>query len=163
MNTLQKSVLFVLYLLLIYIFIHTYIYLDQLNSCECFQQNKKYAVNIEFMKMFQILEIIIFTIYFGIMVFINKSKKLNLISISKNKLVLSFISTILLIILFGISGYMAYNVLNLYNNVKEECKCSSGFYKYFVYYEGILSISNILRFVSLFVTLFVAILFNNLR
>jgi hypothetical protein len=157
MNTLQKSVLFVLYLLVVYIFIHTYIYLENLNKCPCFQINPKYAVDIEFMKLFQILEIILFTFYFGLMASFNKKL------IKKPNIVINIISSISLILLLGISGYMAYNVLNLYTNIKEDCKCANEFYKYFVYYEGILSISNVFRFVAIFVTLFIVILFNNLR
>ena len=159
MNTLQKSVLFVLYLLVVYIFIHTYIYLENLNKCACFQINPKYAVDIEFMKLFQILEIILFTFYFGLMASFNKK----LIKKPNTNIVINIISSISLLLLLGISGYMAYNVLNLYTNIKEDCKCANEFYKYFVYYEGILSISNVLRFVAIFVTLFIVILFNNLR
>jgi hypothetical protein len=83
--------------------------------------------------------------------------------IKKPNIVINIISSISLVLLLGISGYMAYNVLNLYTNIKEDCKCANEFYKYFVYYEGILSISNVFRFVAIFVTLFIVILFNNLR
>ena len=72
MNTLQQTILFVLYLLVVYIFVHTYLYLENLNKCPCFNINPKYSVDIEFMKFFQIFEIIIFTIYFGLMAFLSK-------------------------------------------------------------------------------------------
>lgn len=157
MNTLQKSILFVLYLLVLYIFIHTYIYLENLNNCPCFQINKQYAVDIEFMKMYQILEIILFTLYVGLMSFLNKKL------IKQKSITLKLLASISLILLVGINGYMAYNVLNLYTNIKEDCKCANKFYKLFVYYEGIISMSYVLRLVSLFVTLFIVILFNNLR
>ena len=155
MNTLQKSILFVLYLLVLYIFIHTYIYLENLNKCPCFQIDKNYAVDIEFMKMYQILEIILFTLYVGLMTFFNKKN-------IKQKSIIKFLTSISLILLVGINAYMAYNVLNLYTNIKEDCKCANEFYKLFVYYEGIISVSYVLRIVTMFVTMFIVILFNNL-
>lgn len=160
MNTLQQTILFVLYLLVVYIFVHTYIYLENLNKCHCFNINPKYNVDIEFMKLFQIFEIIIFTMYFGLMAFVNKN---TLIKKPNSNIMLNLLSSISLVLLLFISGYMAYNVLHLYTNIREDCKCANEFYKYFVYYEGILSISNVLRVVSLFVTVFIVILFNNLR
>ena len=160
MNTLQQTILFVLYLLVVYIFVHTYLYLENLNKCPCFNINPKYNVDIEFMKFFQIFEILLFTMYFGLMAFLSKK---TLIKKPTNNIMLKLLSSISLGLLLFISGYMAYNVLNLYTNIREDCKCANEFYKYFVYYEGILSIANVLRVVSLFVTIFIVILFNNLR
>ena len=94
------------------------------------------------------------------MLFIYKKNSNNKINNTFTGLLLSSIS---LALLLAISLYMGVNVINLYMNIKEDCKCSNEFYKYFVYYEGILSISNVLRFVAIFVTLFIVILFNNLR
>ena len=107
------------------------------------------------MKMYQILEIILFTLYVGLMTFFNKK-------IIKQKSIIKFLTSISLILLVGINAYMAYNVLNLYTNIKEDCKCANEFYKLFVYYEGIISVSYVLRIVTMFVTMFIVILFNNL-
>jgi len=160
MNTLQQTILFVLYLLVVYIFVHTYLYLENLNKCPCFNVNPEYSVNIEFMKFFQIFEIIIFTTYFGIMTFLSKK---SFIKKPNNNIMLNLLSSILIVLILCINGYMAYNVLNLYTNIREDCKCANEFYKFFVYFEGILSMSNVLRGVALFVTIFIVILFNNLR
>ena len=59
MNQSQKILLGIVYVIIIYIYIKTYLYLDQLNSCDCFNKSNKYSSNIEFMKFFQVLEIFI--------------------------------------------------------------------------------------------------------
>ena len=159
MNTSQKTMIVILYIIVIYVFIHTYFYLDQLNNCECFNKNDKYAVNLEFMKWFQILEIFIFSIYVGFMLFIYKQNSNNKINNTFTGLLLSSISLALLLV---ISVYMGMNVINLYMNIKEDCKCATSNYRYFVYYEGILSISSVLRFISAILVIFLVLLFNYL-
>ena len=161
MNTLQRSILLILYLLVIYIFVHTYIYLENLNNCACFKTNPKYKVDIEFMKFFQILEIIIFTTYFLLMLTIGSLSK-KIIKLQTN-IIFKILTSISIGVLLFISAYMAYNVLNLYTNISSDCKCANEYYKYFVYYEGILSMSNIFRVFSMFITIFIIILFNNLH
>jgi hypothetical protein len=158
MNTPQKSLILILYIIILFIFIYTYYYLVQLNSCECFVKNDKYSVNIEFMKFFQVLEIFIFTIYVGMMMFFNfKIKK------KMNTPMPLLLSTLSLALLIGINAYMSYNVFNLYKNIKEDCSCSSGFFKYFLYYEGIVSGINVLRFIEIFGVIILVFLFNMLK
>jgi hypothetical protein len=110
------------------------------------------------MKLFQILEIIIFTIYFLLMGTIGKLKKR-----PPNNIIIKLLSSITLFIVLAINIYMSYNVINLYTNIKKDCNCSNGFYKYFLYYEGIFSISNVLRVITLIITIFVILLFAKLR
>ena len=155
MNQYQKLLLGVLYVIIIYIYIKTYLYLDQLNNCDCFNKSNKYASNLDFMKFFQILEIFIITIIVGLKFFVHKQIKRPII----NKLLL----TISFILLIGISGYMAYNVINLYTNIKDDCKCSDSIYKYFVYFEGLSSISVIMRVLSIILTFGVLVLFAKLK
>lgn len=155
MNQYQKLLLGVLYVIIIYIYIKTYLYLDQLNNCDCFNKSNKYASNLEFMKFFQVLEIFILSIIVGLNLVVHKQTKKTIV----NKLLLS-ISFILLI---GISGYMAYNVINLYTNIKDDCKCSDSIYKYFVYFEGLSSISVIMRVLSIILTFGVLVLFAKLK
>ena len=157
MNTLQKSMIIILYLIVMYVFFHTYLYLDQLNTCECFNKSDKYAVNIDFMKWFQILEMFIFTIYVVFMLFIYK-RTIKL----KDTFTGLLLSSISLALLLAISLYMGMNVVNLYMNIKDDCKCANSNYKYFVYYEGILSISTVLRFLSGILVIFLVLLFNYL-
>jgi hypothetical protein len=52
-----------------------------------------------------------------------------------------------LITLIVISAFMSYNVLNLYINIKSDCKCTDSWYRYFLYYEGIVSMISVFRFV----------------
>lgn len=147
----------ILYLIVMYVFFHTYLYLDQLNTCECFNKSDKYAVNIDFMKWFQILEMFIFTIYVVFMLFIYK-RTIKL----KDTFTGLLLSSISLALLLAISLYMGMNVVNLYMNIKDDCKCANSNYKYFVYYEGILSISTVLRFLSGILVIFLVLLFNYL-
>jgi hypothetical protein len=107
------------------------------------------------MKFFQVLEIFILSIIVGLNLVVHKQTKKTIV----NKLLLS-ISFILLI---GISGYMAYNVINLYTNIKDDCKCSDSIYKYFVYFEGLSSISVIMRVLSIILTFGVLVLFAKLK
>jgi hypothetical protein len=155
MNQSQKILLGIVYVIIIYIYIKTYLYLDQLNSCDCFNKSNKYSSNIEFMKFFQVLEIFILSIYVGFFLFLTKTMKKPIV----NKLLLS----ISLILLIGISGYMAYNVINLYANIKDDCKCSDSIYKYFVYFEGLSSVSVIMRVISMVLTLGLLFLFSKLK
>jgi hypothetical protein len=157
MNTTQKVLILVCYLIVMYVFIHTYFYLHQLNTCECFNKNDKYSVDIEFMKWYQILEMFIFTIYVGFMFFIYK-KNMKL----KNSFTGVLLSSISLALLLAISLYMGINVVNLYMTIKDDCKCANSYYRYFVYYEGIMSISTFLRFFSGIITIILILLFNYL-
>ena len=155
MNNYQTAFILVLYLIVMYVFIHTYLYLVQLNNCECFNTNGKYVVNIEFMKFFQILEVFIFTIYVGFMLFVRS--KVN------KKGVPTILTSISLAVLLLINFYMAFNVINLFQNIKEDCKCTDSIYKYFLYYQGIISFTTILRFAALLLTIGLVFVFNQLK
>lgn len=155
MENYQKIMVLIIYLIVLFVFIHTYIYLNQLTTCECFLKNNKYSVNIEFMKFFQILEIFIFTIYIGFMLFVTST--LNKQNTSSPKI----LASISLALLVGISGYMAYNVINLYMNISDDCKCATSAYRYFLYYQGVVGASTVLRFISLFLMIGLALLFNH--
>ena len=154
MNNYQKIIVLVLYLIVLFVFIHTYMYLNQLLTCECFIKNNKYSVNIEFMKFFQVLEIFIFSIYVGFMVFVTTN-------INKQMPSPKILASISLALLIAISGYMAYNVVNLYTNISEDCKCANSVYRYFLYYQGIVGASTVLRFIALILMIGLALLFNN--
>ena len=153
MENYQKIMVLIIYLIVLFVFIHTYIYLNQLTTCECFVKNNKYSVNIEFMKFFQILEIFIFTIYIGFMLFMT--------STTQNTSSPKILASISLALLVGISGYMAYNVINLYMNISDDCKCATSAYRYFLYYQGVVGASTVLRFISLFLMIGLALLFNH--
>ena len=70
------------------------------------------------------------------------------------------LASISLALLVGISGYMAYNVVNLYTNISEDCKCANSVYRYFLYYQGVVGASAVLRFIALIIMIGLALLFN---
>jgi hypothetical protein len=153
----SKVLTLLMYLIMMYILIHTYYYLVKIDTCECFNKNDKYAVNIEFMKFYQILEMILLSI-FVLIGFINSSKTKIMIP----KMSGIFLSTLTFVLLLGISIYMSYNTFNFYMNVKEDCKCVNSWYKYFVYFEGISTFISALRILFMILFIFmVFILFYN--
>lgn len=159
MNTVSYSKIFAMicYLIMMFILVQTYYYLVQIDKCPCFNKNDKYAVNIEYMKYFQILEMIVLSLFVGIS-YITTNKFKNIIP-KKGGLFLSILTSVLLL---GISSYMAYNTLNFYINVKEDCKCANSMYKYFVYFEGISSLVAVVRMIFMILLVFVLlILFYN--
>ena len=145
-----KILAIVFYVILLYICIHTYYYLTQLETCVCFQKTK--YINLDFMKFFQILEIFILTIYVA-SIFFFKSKLFK----NKNKKTPVFLLSLSLILLICISAYMSINVLNLYTNIKEDCKCADSWYRFFLYYQGIISVITVFRFIA--IILLLAIIF----
>jgi len=154
MNT-SKLFVVIFYFICVYIFLQTYYYLDEIDNCPCFEKDGKYKVNVDFMKFFQVLEVLFLTVFLAIFLFITSSKTKIL---NKNKIPNMNVLTILpMIVLLGISGYMSYNVLNLYYNIKEDCKCVDSWYRYFLYYEGAMSFVSVLRIVGSI--LFLAIFF----
>jgi hypothetical protein len=154
-----KLFLLFVYLIMMYILIQTYYYLVKIDSCECFNKNEKYSVNVEFMKFYQFLEMILLTIFVFIG-FLNSSK--NKVIIPKMSGV--FLSTLTFVLLLGISIYMSYNTFIFYMNVKQDCKCVNSWYKYFVYFEGITTFITSLRiiFMILMVIMTLLLFYNQL-
>jgi len=82
--------------------------------------------------------------------------------INRNKIPgINIITSISLALLVGISGYMAYNVVNLYTNISDDCKCANSVYRYFLYYQGVVGASAVLRFIALGLMIGLALLFNH--
>jgi hypothetical protein len=145
----ETSTIFVIvfYFICVYIFLHTYYYLEEIDNCPCFQKDGKYAVNIDFMKFFQILEIFLITVFLSLFLLV-KSKMATKESLTKAMSPMpKFILMLPLLVLIVISAFMTYNVLNLYSNIKSDCKCTDSWYRFFLYYEGIVSMISVFRFV----------------
>jgi hypothetical protein len=141
---LNKIIVLVFYFICIYIYLHTYFYLEQINNCPCFHKDGKYKVNLDFMKFFQVLEIFMLSVLvLSAFFFTSKIYK------SKNKPLPKFLLSILLLFLLSVNGYMSYNVVNLYNNIKDDCECVDSWYRFFLYYEGIVSGLTVFRFISM--------------
>ena len=137
---------FIFYFICVYIFLQTYYYLEQIDNCPCFQKDGKYAVNIDFMKFFQVLEIFLITVFLSLFLLIKSKPKT--IGSAKNMMgIPKFVLMLPLIVLIVISAFMSYNVLNLYINIKSDCKCTDSWYRFFLYYEGVVSMISVFRFV----------------
>jgi len=148
-----KTIFIILfYFICIYIYLHTYYYLVEIDHCPCFQKNGKYSVNIDFMKFFQVLEIFILTILVSSSLFFKST-----FYKSKKKAPPLILLSIALAFLLFVSGYMTINVINLYTNIKDDCTCVDSWYRFFLYYEGVVSGLTIFRFISM--TLLIAIFF----
>ena len=147
-----KIFVIVFYLICVYIFVQTYLYLDQIDRCPCFHKDGKYAVSIDFMKFFQVLEIFILTASLATIFFMNsKGRKTLDNSINGKKPgARTIVLSLTIIIMLIISGVMAYNVMNMYNNIKDDCKCVDSWYRFFLYYEGIVSLVTVFRFIVMF-------------
>lgn len=146
--------------LTLYILIQNLSYLNELESCPCFneQNNKeKYSSNIQFMKFYQFLEIaslLIFVILIYFYKFPLKSKQV----INKG-----FFKILLMVSLFAllfISGYMSYNVATFYLNMKKECICVNKWQKYFIYLEGVSNSIYFLRLLYAFLFVILLGIFN---
>ena len=157
----EGSTIFVIifYFICVYIFLHTYYYLEQIDNCPCFKKDGKYAVNIEFMKFFQVLEIIMITVFLSLFLLI-KSKMATKEYIAKaiTSSMPKFILMLPLVVLIVISAFMSYNVLNLYSNIKSDCKCTDSWYRYFLYYEGIVSLISVFRFIVSVILLLIVLI-----
>jgi hypothetical protein len=145
--------IFIFYIVCVYIFLHTYYYLVDIDNCPCFKKDGKYAVNIDFMKFFQVLEIFILTVFLSIFMYLKLFNKKSMVSANIKNHVPKILLITPIVVLLIISAFMSYNVLNFYNNIKEDCKCANSWYRYFIYYEGIVSLISVFRVVISFILL----------
>ena len=142
----------------LFILISVYTYLNQIKGCDCFIENQhsKYKVNIEFLKFYQILEIITLFIFI-VMITIYK----NDIYKGGNKLGIKFFISLSMIVLLFITGYMSYNSLIFYLTSKKDCKCVNKYQKYIIYLQGIFNSIYFLRLVYLLFFVLLIIFFNS--
>ena len=159
MGTTGKIFVLVFYLLCVYIFVQTYLYLDEIDRCPCFHKDGKYAVSIDFMKFFQVLEIVILTASLGTMFFLKSKGKIDV----KKAQAPTFVLSLTVIIMLIISAFMAYNVINMYSNIKDDCKCVDSWYRYFLYYEGFVSLITVFRFVLIFLLFGIFFIMSKLK
>ena len=150
-------------LITVFILLKVYNYLDQLKMCDCFieSQDKNYKVNVNFLKFYQVLEIISVSLLI-VLTFLYKN---NLIKSTKSKKVNNiFFKTGLLVVFFltiMLSGYISYNSLIFYLISKKNCECSNKWQKYFIYMQGIGNSVFFLRLVFILLFTFILIIFNS--
>ena len=146
-----------------FILVKVYIYLNELKVCDCYIKNEdtNYKVNIDFMKYYQILEIISLILFITLTIFYKtkliKHKKIN--KEVNNFFIKMFIFVILFILLF-LCGYISYNSILFYLVSKKNCECSDKWQKYFIYIQGISSSIYFLRLLFVFILSIILILFN---
>ncbi len=147
----------ILSIVCVYILIHTYHYLKEVEQCECFKKDDvKYGVNIQYMKLFQILHIILFVLYVLWSVFGHP--------MTESKMFHRYVTTQILVLLLFVYGYMFYNILNFYRNVKKDCKCvDKSYYKYFIYFEGISSFMSFLQIAYSFLLVIIIVALNLIK
>jgi hypothetical protein len=160
----ENSTIFIIifYFICVYIFLQTFYYLEEIDKCPCFKKDGKYAVNIDFMKFFQVLEIFILTVFIALFMYLKLFNKKGIATANIKNNVPQFVLLLPVIVLLVISGFMSYNVLNFYTNIKEDCKCADSWYRYFIYYEGIVSLISVFRVVISFILLTILLIVASL-
>ena len=119
-------------ILLVYVvlILFTLKYLNDLEKCECFN-NEKYKTNITFLKVFEIIMLcgIATTAFF---IFKLKTQKGG-----ANGSIFGILLGVVITLLFHF--FVVLNVWRLYKNVDSDCKCSAKWQQYFIYYQGLSS------------------------
>ena len=121
----------------IIILVRIYQYLTDIESCPCFKssQHKGYRVNLEYMKFYQVLEIMTLLIFLA-STYMLRNKKIIKGGSRSGITIISILSMLLLLYIFG---YMSYNVFAFYMSIKDSCKCADKWQKYFIYIQGLSS------------------------
>lgn len=141
---------------IIFILLHIYSYLSELEHCPCFVgKEMSNNVDISFLKFFQLFEIFVYAIFLFALFSLKYGKK----SGGDQKTILQIVSFISFVLLTGIMGFMSFNVLNYYKTLSNDCKCANKWQKYFIYAQGIFSTLSITRlFVAFLFILLVAVM-----
>lgn len=121
----------------IIVLVQIYQYLTDIESCPCFKssQHKGYRVNLEYMKFYQVLEIMTLLIFLASS-YMLRNKRLMKGGSKSGMNIISILSMLLLLYIFG---YMSYNVFAFYMSIKDSCKCADKWQKYFIYIQGLSS------------------------
>ena len=133
----------VLIFLFLFLIFRTIMYLNELETCECFK-NDDYKSNITFLKIFE--GIVAISLLVTLFIIYKTHKQTG----GGNNTFVHMI-TILITTLFHF--FVAFNIFQLYKKVDKDCECSSKLERYYLYYQGIGSsvtlISNLLMFLTL--------------
>tara|TARA_B100001287_G_C22626752_1_gene502921 strand:- start:221 stop:718 length:498 start_codon:yes stop_codon:yes gene_type:complete len=145
----------ILSLISIVILVNIYVYLDNLKDCSCFMQDqqsqdKDKQIDIEFLKFYQILELLSYVI-FTVFVFLYSKNKMYGGKKSGLKLFLILSTMLLMFITF----YVSYNSFLFYVNANHNCKCVNKWQKYFIYLQGVFNGISSLRLFHMLLMSFV--------
>lgn len=140
-----------------FILLSVYYYLEQMKECACFVENQhpKYKVNVEFLQLYQILEMISLGIF---IVFITMYKRK--LFKGGNKSGMKFFVILSILLFLCISGYVSFNSILMYFISKKDCMCMNKWQKYIVYIQGIYNSIYFLRVLFAFVFAMLLISFN---
>lgn len=116
---------FIIYAILMYLYIHTFYYLKKAEQTGCF--NSK--VNLKYMQIFQMIEIIAVTLTVIVLPSVLTSKPGKRI---KN----INIALLMVLVVLCINAYMAINVYQFYNQMNN-CPIMNTWNKWWLYWEGI--------------------------
>lgn len=138
------------------ILVNIYLYLDSIKDCKCFvsNENGESEVDVEFLKFYQILEIVSLFIFLSF-VYMYKTNMNG--GKGKNSGVMLFMTLSLFILMF-ISGYISYNSFLFYQNVNKHCNCANKWQQYFIYLQGIFNSVYFLRLCFTFILVLLMIL-----
>ena len=112
----------IIYAILMYLYIHTFYYLKKAEQTGCF--NSK--VNLKYMQIFQMIEIIAITLSVLFVPYLSKTKRRSNISIV----------ILMALVVLCINAYMAINVYQFYNEMTN-CPIMNTWNKWWLYWEGI--------------------------
>ena len=145
---------------IIFILLHIYSYLSELEHCPCFVDNdNSKSVDISFLKFFQLFEIFLYIILLFALFSLKYGKRggNNRILILQVVLFMSFV------LLIGIMGYMSFNVLNFYKSLSIDCKCANKWQKYFIYAQGVFSSLSFIRLLLAFLFILLVTVMNFMK
>ena len=155
--------------LLLFLLIYTIIYIRELKTCICFQQNDKYKVNLEFLEFYQYLELFSLIILFVSLFFTNKSMNKMFSSGKKGKVgsiggfFSLFLLTIITIVYFIIKYNVMTNVYNLSRSITSDCECGNKWERFFLYYQGIVSGVEVVHYLIGFLVLILLLITGAFR
>ena len=140
-----------------FILISVYQYLDDLKECSCFVENQHpdYKINIDFLKFYQILEIITLFIF---IVFVSMYKSTLIKGDSGEKKGMRFFVILSTLVFLFITGYVSYSSILLYFMSKKDCMCVNKWQKYIIYIQGTFNTIYFLRII--FTLLFVFLILS---
>ena len=140
-----------------FILINVYQYLDDLKECSCFVENQHpdYKINIDFLKFYQILEIITLFIF---IVFISMYK--SKIFRGGGKDGMRFFVILSTLVFLFITGYVSYSSILLYFMSKKDCMCVNKWQKYIIYIQGTFNTIYFLRILFTLLFVFLLLSFN---
>ncbi len=139
------------------ILISVYSYLGELKTCACFIENQHptYKINIDFLQLYQILEILSLFIFI-IFISMYKSKLFK----GGTKKGIKFFTLVSILLFLFISGYVSYNSMFMYFMTKKDCACINKWQKYIIYIQGVFNSIYFLRILFIFSFSLLLITFN---